>query len=96
MGALVSFVNGILYQPFVVPLFLAAVGLYFTVRTKAVQIRMFPEMFRVIMEKPEDDKSISSFGALMVSTASRVGTGNNIGVCTAIILGGPVPFFGCG
>ena len=93
MGVFVSFVNGILYQPFVVPLFLAAVGLYFTARTKAVQIRMFPEMFRVIMEKPEDDKSISSFGALMVSTASRVGTGNIIGVCTAIILGGPGAIF---
>lgn len=93
MGAIVSAVNNILYQPFIVPLFLAAVGLYFTIRTKAVQIRLFPEMFKVIMEKPEDENSISSFGALMVSTASRVGTGNIIGVCTAIILGGPGAIF---
>ena len=85
--------NNILYQPYIVPLFLIAVGIYFTIRTKAVQIRLFPEMFRVIMEKPENENGISSFGALMVSTASRVGTGNIIGVCTAIVLGGPGAIF---
>lgn len=93
MNAFVSFMNTWLYKPYVVPLFLIAVGLYFTIRTRAVQIRMFPEMFRVVMEKPEDENGISSFGALMVSTASRVGTGNIIGVCTAIILGGPGAIF---
>ena len=85
--------NNWLYKPYVVPLFLIAVGIYFTIRTKGVQIRMFGEMFRVVTEKPSDDKSISSFGALMVSTASRVGTGNIIGVCTAIIAGGPGAIF---
>ena len=93
MSGFVSFMNNILYQPYIVPLFLIAVGIYFTIRTKGVQIRMFGEMFRVVTEKPSDDKSISSFGALMVSTASRVGTGNIIGVCTAIILGGPGAIF---
>ena len=93
MSAFVGFMNNILYQPYIVPLFLIAVGIYFTIRTGAVQIRLFPEMFRVVTEKPSDDKSISSFGALMVSTASRVGTGNIIGVCTAIILGGPGAIF---
>ena len=85
--------NNWLYQPYIVPLFLIAVGIYFTIRTKGVQVRMFGEMFRVVTEKPSDDKSISSFGALMVSTASRVGTGNIIGVCTAIVLGGPGAIF---
>ena len=85
--------NDILYRPWFVPLFLIAVGIYFTIRTKAVQVRMFGEMCRVVTEKPSDDKSISSFGALMVSTASRVGTGNIIGVCTAIVLGGPGAIF---
>jgi len=85
--------NNILYKPFMVPMFLILVGLYFTIRTKAVQIRLFPEMFRVVLEKPENEDGISSFGALMVSTASRVGTGNIIGVCTAIILGGPGAIF---
>ncbi|MBQ3429556.1 MAG: alanine:cation symporter family protein [Mogibacterium sp.] len=93
MSGFVSFMNNILYQPYIVPLFLIAVGIYFTIRTKGVQIRMFGEMFRVVTEKPSDDKSISSFGALMVSTASRVGTGNIIGVCTAIVLGGPGAIF---
>ena len=93
MSSFVGFMNNILYQPYVVPLFLIAVGIYFTIRTKGVQVRMIGEMFRVVTEKPSDDKSISSFGALMVSTASRVGTGNIIGVCTAIILGGPGAIF---
>ncbi|MBE6041135.1 MAG: alanine:cation symporter family protein [Clostridiales bacterium] len=93
MSGFVSFMNGWLYQPYVVPLFLIAVGFYFTLRTKAVQIRLFPEMFKVVMEKPDNENGISSFGALMVSTASRVGTGNIIGVCTAIVLGGPGAIF---
>ena len=93
MGSFVSFMNDILYKPYVVPLLLIAVGVYFTVRTKGVQFRLFKEMFRVIMEKPENDEGVSSFGALMVSTASRVGTGNIIGVCTAIVLGGPGAIF---
>lgn len=47
----------------------------------------------VIFAKPENEGNISSFGALMVSTASRVGTGNIIGVSTAICLGGPGAIF---
>ena len=93
MSAFVGFMNNILYKPYIVPLFLIAVGIYFTIRTKGVQVRMFKEMFKVVSEKPADEKGISSFGALMVSTASRVGTGNIIGVCTAIILGGPGAIF---
>ena len=93
MSSFVGFMNDILYRPWFVPLFLIAVGIYFTIRTKGVQFRMFKEMFRVVSEKPADEKGISSFGALMVSTASRVGTGNIIGVCTAIVLGGPGAIF---
>ncbi len=93
MNAFVTFMNNWLYQPYIVPLFLIGVGIYFTIRTKAVQIRLFPEMFRVVAEKPENENAVSSFGALMVSTASRVGTGNIIGVCTAIVLGGPGAIF---
>ena len=58
MSAFVGFMNNILYQPYIVPLFLIAVGLYFTIRTKAVQIRLFPEMFRVVMEKPENESGM--------------------------------------
>ena len=93
MEAFIGFMNNILYKPYVVPLLLIAVGLIHTAKTRFVQIRMIPEMFHVLMEKPENEDGISSFGALMVSTASRVGTGNIIGVCTAIVLGGPGAIF---
>ena len=93
MSAFVSFMNNWLYKPYVVPLFLIGVGIYFTIKTGAVQVRLFPEMFKVLKEKPENEKAVSSFGALMVSTASRVGTGNIIGVCTAILAGGPGAIF---
>lgn len=63
-------------------------GLYFTVRTRFVQFRLLKEQLHAVTEKPADGKGVSSFQALMVSTASRVGTGNIIGVSTAICLGG--------
>ena len=67
---------------------LVAVGLYYTLRTRLVQLRVFKETIRVILEKPVGADAVSSFQALMVSTASRVGTGNIIGISTAICLGG--------
>ena len=63
-------------------------GLYFTIRTRFVQFRLFKEQIKAVTEKPTDGKGVSSFQALMVSTASRVGTGNIIGVSTALCLGG--------
>lgn len=84
----VNAIGGFLYQPYIVPLFLIAAGLYFTIRTGLIQFRLFGESIRVVKEKPKEKGSISSFGALMVSTASRVGTGNIVGVSTAICLGG--------
>ena len=68
-------------------------GLYFTIRTKFPQFRLFKESIRVVSEKPATEGSISSFGALMISTASRVGTGNIIGVSTALCVGGPGAVF---
>lgn len=86
--SVVNAVSGVLYKPYIVPLILVAAGIYFTVRTGLLQISLFGESIRVISEKPKDKNSVSSFGALMVSTASRVGTGNIIGVSTAICTGG--------
>ena len=86
-------ISGVLYQPWFVPVFLIVGGLYFTFRCKFIQVRLFKESFKVITEKPKSENGISSFGALMVSTASRVGTGNIIGVATAICLGGPGAIF---
>jgi AGCS family alanine or glycine:cation symporter len=63
-------------------------GLYFTVRTGCIQL-LLKETIRVVKEKPSMPGSVSSFSALMVSTASRVGSGNIIGVSVAICSGGP-------
>ena len=67
---------------------LLAVGLYFTFRTKFVQFRLLGESIRLVTEKKENKSSVSAFEALMVSTASRVGTGNIVGVANAIAIGG--------
>lgn len=67
---------------------LLAVGLYFTFRTKFVQFRLLGESILLVTEKKDNDNSVSPFEALMVSTASRVGTGNIVGVANAIAIGG--------
>ena len=64
-------------------------GIYFSIRTRCVQIRRFRDALACMMEKKDGDKGVSSFQALMIATASRVGTGNMAGVATAIIVGGP-------
>ena len=88
----VTAISGVLYMPWV-PFLLLAAGLFFTFRSKFMQVRLLGESFRVVSEKPKTKGGISSFGALMVSTASRVGTGNIVGVGTAIIAGGPGAVF---
>ena len=88
IDSVVNAIGGFLYRPYIVPLFLIVAGLYFTIRTGLIQFRLFGESIHVVAEKPKEKGSISSFGALMVSTASRVGTGNIVGVSTAICLGG--------
>ncbi|MBQ5312398.1 MAG: sodium:alanine symporter family protein, partial [Oscillospiraceae bacterium] len=77
-----------MYYPILI-IILAAAGLYFSFRTRFVQIRLFGEACRLITEKPEGKHHVSPFQALIVSTASRVGTGNIVGVSTAICIGGP-------
>lgn len=84
---IVSVISNALYE-YILIILLILGGLYFTVRTKFVQFRLFGEQLRSLKEKPSDKKGVSSFQALMVSTASRVGTGNIIGVSTAICIGG--------
>ena len=85
-------ISDFLYNPWV-PLFLVVAGVVLTILTKFPQIRMLGESIRVVMEKPKEKSGMSSFGALMISTASRVGTGNIVGVSTAICLGGPGAVF---
>ena len=82
-NSLLGELSNFLYTYILIAL-LVVTGLYFTFRTKAVQFRLFPEAIRVLGEKKRDGRDISSFQALMISTASRVGTGNIAGVATAI------------
>ncbi|NLK58921.1 MAG: alanine:cation symporter family protein [Tissierellia bacterium] len=86
-GNLIGWLSGILYYPILIIVLIAA-GLYFTVRTGFLQLRLLKESISVVTEKPTEEGAVSSFQALMVSTASRVGTGNIVGVSTAICLGG--------
>ena len=84
---LIGAINNALYS-YILIILLLAVGLYFSLRTKFVQFRLLGESIRVVGEKSGDKNSVSAFEALMVSTASRVGTGNIVGVANAIAIGG--------
>ncbi|SMY11563.1 alanine/glycine:cation symporter family protein [Brevibacterium jeotgali] len=76
---------------------LIPVGLYLTIRTGIVQLRLLPEMFRLIREPAGHDadgkRRISPFRAFCISAASRVGTANITGVALAISIGGPGAIF---
>lgn len=86
-ASIVGAISNFMYS-YLLIVMLVGVGLYYTLRTRLVQLRMFRETIKIIMEKPIGQNAVSSFQALMVSTASRVGTGNIIGISTAICLGG--------
>lgn len=85
-------VDDFLYYPVLIVVLIFA-GIYFSFRSKFAQVRLAIDSVKLISERPGSRNAISSFGALMVSTASRVGTGNIIGVSTAICLGGPGAVF---
>ena len=63
-------------------------GIYFTVRTRFLPIRLFPDMVQALVEKKQEKNSLSSFQTLIVSTATRVGMGNLVGVVAAVSAGG--------
>ncbi len=88
INKVIGTVTNVLYQPWCVPLILLLGGIILTVRFKFPQVRLIKDSFSIVGEKPKNENGISSFGALMISTASRVGTGNIIGVATAICMGG--------
>ena len=91
----ITHINEILWS-YILIVLLIGLGLYFTVRTKFVQIRYLVEMVRLLAEGVGTQRmgnQISSFQAFCVSTASRVGVGNIAGVAIAIVLGGPGAIF---
>ena len=87
LNEIVGYISNALYS-YILIILLVAGGIYFTVRTRASQITMLPAQIKCVTEKPDKKGGISSLGALLVSTSSRVGTGNIVGVSTAICLGG--------
>lgn len=90
---LINFINNILWGSVLVYLLLGS-GLYFTLRTHFIQIRHFGHIFSVLKHSSKSDRAgISSFQALCVSLASRVGTGNLTGVAIALTAGGPGAIF---
>lgn len=93
---IVSAVNGIVWSPPLVVLLIVA-GLFFSFRTRFVQVRRLGLMVRSLFSKDgrekKDRKGISSFEAFCVALSGRVGTGNIVGVATAIALGGPGAVF---
>ncbi len=87
VSSLIQNINNILYS-YILIILLVAGGIYFTFKTRFVQFRLFGDQIKSVTQKTSSKNGVSSFQALMVSTASRVGTGNIIGVSTALCLGG--------
>ena len=90
LNNILSAVNDWMYT-YLLLFLLVGTGIYFTIRTRFVQVRLLKESFHVLKEKAGEEngkKQVSSFQALMISTASRVGTGNIAGIATAIAAGG--------
>ncbi len=89
-------VNDFMYT-YILIILLVGIGLFYTIGTRFVQFRLLKDGFKAMLEKGSEDengkKKVSSFQALMISTASRVGTGNIAGIATAIATGGPGAVF---
>ncbi|HUD97524.1 MAG TPA: alanine/glycine:cation symporter family protein [Woeseiaceae bacterium] len=92
MQEIVDSLNAVIWSPALVYLCLGA-GLFFSLMTRFVQVRLFREMLHLLFSGKSSDKGISTFQALSVSLSGRVGTGNIAGVAAAIGFGGPGAVF---
>ncbi len=92
MEEIVGVLNDIVWSNALIVLCLST-GLYFSVRTRFLQVRHIREMFRLLFDGKSSESGVSSFQALAMSLAGRVGTGNIAGVATAIAFGGPGAMF---
>jgi AGCS family alanine or glycine:cation symporter len=88
----VEWLNGIIWSNALIGLCLGA-GLWFTIRTRVMQVRGFAEMCRLTVTGQKSEAGVSSFQALAISMAGRMGIGNIAGVATAIAYGGPGAIF---
>lgn len=92
MEEIIGVLNDIVWSNALIVLCLGT-GLYFTLRTRFLQVRHIREMFRLLFDGKSSESGVSSFQALSMSLAGRVGTGNIAGVATAIAFGGPGAMF---
>ena len=92
MESVVNQINAIVWSDALIYLALGT-GLFFSVLTRFVQVRLIEEMVRLLFSSKSSDRGISSFQALSVSLSGRVGTGNIAGVAAAIGFGGPSAVF---
>ncbi|MGB0132948.1 alanine/glycine:cation symporter family protein, partial [Dokdonella sp.] len=92
MDYLITLINDLVWSKALIALCLGA-GLYFSIRTRFMQVRAIPEMIRAIFSGKTSPAGVSSFQALTMSLSGRVGTGNIAGVATAIAFGGPGAVF---
>lgn len=92
MEQFVNTLNGLIWSQPLIWLCLGA-GLYFSLRTRFMQLRHVKEMFRLLLSGTKSDAGVSSFQALAMSLSGRVGIGNIAGVATAIAFGGPGAVF---
>ncbi|KAA8999197.1 alanine:cation symporter family protein [Stenotrophomonas cyclobalanopsidis] len=92
MEATIHFINSIIWSKALIVVCLGA-GLYFSLRTRFMQIRGFFEMCRLTVQGEKSEAGVSSFQALAMSMAGRMGIGNIAGVATAIAFGGPGAIF---
>lgn len=90
-----TFPNGFSIGIPLLAILLIPTGVYFTIKTKALIVRFFPEMLRLTVEKKSDNQKggLSGLQTLIVSTATRVGMGNLLGVVAAIAFGGAGSIF---
>jgi alanine or glycine:cation symporter, AGCS family len=90
--AFIGAINDLIWSKALIALCLGA-GLYFSIRTRFMQVRGFGEMLRLLGSGKESAAGVSTFQALAMSLSGRVGTGNIAGVATAITFGGPGAVF---
>ena len=88
MESIIIAINGVIWSKALIVMCLAA-GLFFTLRTRFMQVRGFVEMIRLTAGGQKSDAGVSSFQALAMSMAGRIGIGNIAGVA-------PAPSSGCG
>ena len=94
MLKVVNFINDYL-SGYILVFLLVAVGLFYSIKTRFVQVRCLGEGFKKVFSKSDkgEKKGLSSFQALATAVAAQVGTGNIVGACGAILVGGPGAIF---